>query len=270
MHERDRDLILKIQEYFGGIGYVSSPNKNSTVEFRVSTVKDITNVIIPQFDNYPLLTKKYSDYGFFKEIIKLMLEKEHSTLEGIQKIVNIKSSMNWGLSIVLKEAFPLSTPVKVNSSRDIVTLTKEWMAGFATGESNFFIVVQNSKTKSGIATSLRFSIAQDMRDLFLLESFVDFFGCGYVVKYKNRTVCEFLVTKIDNIVNHIIPFFDKDNIRGSKYSNYLDFKSVALIIKNKEHLKEDGVALKKILSLKGASRITEEYHNKAKNNHRYE
>ena len=82
--------------------------KNYTVEFRVSTAKDITNVIIPHFYNYPLLTKKYSDYGFFKEIIKLMLEKEHSTLEGIQKIVNIKSSMNWGLSIVLKEAFHIS------------------------------------------------------------------------------------------------------------------------------------------------------------------
>ena len=137
------------------------------------------------------------------------------------------------------------------------------MAGFATGESNFFITVQNSKTKSGIAISLRFSIAQDIRDLSLLESFVDFFGCGYVVKYKTRSVCEFIVTKIDNIVNDIIPFFDKHNIRGSKYSNYLDFKSAALIIKNKEHLKEDGIAIKNVLQLK--NKITGL--NKAKNNH---
>lgn len=86
--------MLQIQEYFGGIGYISNPNKNSMVEFRVSTMKDIINVIIPHFDNYPLLTKKYIDYMFFKDIVKLMLEKEHSTLEGIQKIVNIKSSMN--------------------------------------------------------------------------------------------------------------------------------------------------------------------------------
>ena len=49
------------------------------------------------------------------------------------------------------------------------------MAGFSTGESNLFITVQKSKTKSGIATSLRFSIAQDLRDVSLLESFVDFF-----------------------------------------------------------------------------------------------
>lgn len=80
------------------------------------------------------------------------------------------------------------------------------MAGFSTGESNFFITIQNSKTKSGIAASLRFSIAQDSRDLSLLASFENLFGCGYVAKYQNRSVCEFIVTKIDHIVNNIIPF----------------------------------------------------------------
>ena len=94
MHEKDRDLVLKIHKYFGGIGYVSKPNQNLTVEFRVSTINEITNVIIPHFDNYPLLTKKYFDYTFFKEIVKLMLEKEHNTLQGIHKIVNYKASMN--------------------------------------------------------------------------------------------------------------------------------------------------------------------------------
>ena len=80
------------------------------------------------------------------------------------------------------------------------------------------------------------------------------------VKYKNRTVCEFIVTKIDHIVNHIIPFFDMYNIRGSKNSDFLDFKSAALMIKNKEHLKEDG--LKKVLQLK--NKMT---NNRTKNNH---
>lgn len=233
MHERDRDLMTQIQKFFGGIGYISNPNKNTTVEFRVSTMKDIVNVIIPHFDNYPLLTKKYSDYVLFKNILKLMLEKNHSTLEGIQKIVNIKASMNLGLSDVLKGAFPETMPI-VKEANYIKDIPQEWMAGFSTGESNFFITIQNSKTKSGIAASLRFSIAQDSRDLSLLESFENFFGCGYVAKYQNRTVCEFIVTKIDHIVNNIIPFFDEHSIRGSKYPDFLNFKSAALIIKNKE------------------------------------
>lgn len=107
-----------------------------------------------------------------------MLEKEHNTLQGIQKIVNYKASMNWGLSNELKEAFPETIPVNKEeriNNYNILTSAKEWVAGFSTGESNFFITVQKSKTKRGIATLLRFYIAQDLRDLSLLESFVDFF-----------------------------------------------------------------------------------------------
>lgn len=35
-----------------------------------------------------------------------MLNKEHNTLEGIQKIINIKAPLNLGLYKDLKEAFP--------------------------------------------------------------------------------------------------------------------------------------------------------------------
>nr|YP_010715993.1 NADH dehydrogenase subunit 4L [Paraisaria gracilioides]WDE74391.1 NADH dehydrogenase subunit 4L [Paraisaria gracilioides] len=264
MHERDRDLILKIQKFFGGIGYVSNLNKNTTVEFRVSTLNDIVKVIMPHFEKYPLLTKKYYDYVLFRNIIKLMLEKEHNTLVGIQKIVNIKASINWGLSNELKEAFPETKPVEIKV-KNITVIPKEWMAGFSTGECNFFITIQNSKTKIGRAASLRFSIAQDSKDLSLLNSFKDFFGCGYVVKYKNRSICEFIVTKMDHIVNNIIPFFvrsKKYSIKGSKYLDLLYFKDAALIIKNKEHLKEDG--FEQILQLK--KKITN-LKNKTKNNH---
>lgn len=113
MHERDRALIQSIQDFFGGIGYVSKPNNTSTVEFRVSTLKDIINVILPHFDSYPLITQKFSDYILFKQVVLLMLDKEHNTLEGppVQKIVNIRASLNLGISKDLKEAFPPVPPI---------------------------------------------------------------------------------------------------------------------------------------------------------------
>ena len=262
MHKKDRSLVLKIQEYFGGIGLVSKPNNNYTVEFRVHSSKDITNVIIPHFDNYPLLTKKYSDYMLFKNVINLMLEKQHTNLEGIQKIINKRASMNWGLSDQLKKAFPETIPVireeKVNNYNTLVH-SKPWIAGFSTGECNFFIAINKSKTTDNIYASLRFSIAQDLRNVDLLESFVDFFKCGYVVRYEKRSIAEFVVTRIDDIINHVIPFFEEYNIAGSKYSNYCTFKIAAFMVKNKEHLKEDG--LKEILLLKKKMGIT------TKNNH---
>nr|YP_009546950.1 LAGLIDADG endonuclease [Hirsutella thompsonii]AYP41290.1 LAGLIDADG endonuclease [Hirsutella thompsonii]AYP41319.1 LAGLIDADG endonuclease [Hirsutella thompsonii] len=236
IHERDRDLIMKIREFFGGIGYISKPNKSNTIEYRVSSIRDIANVIIPHFDNYPLLTQKYFDYVLLKKIIKLMLEKEHNTLEGIKKIVKIKASINLGLSKKLKQAFPEVEKENKNISNNLnppfaVQLGKQWMAGFLTAGSNFFIFIPNSKTKSGIAASLSFSIAHDPRDSFLSESFKCFFGCRYVTLYKNRGVREFTIKKIDHIINHVIPNLDKLNIRGSKNSDFLAFKNAAFIVK---------------------------------------
>ena len=138
-----------------------------------------------------------------------MLNKEHSTLEGIQKIVQIRASLNTGLTENLKEGFPDTLPSQRLESSNIPlanNIKPEWVAGFCTGESNFFITVQKSKTKTGLATSLRFSIAQHSRDLLFLESFVKFFNCGYVFNYKNRLICEFIVTKIDDINKYILPF----------------------------------------------------------------
>ncbi len=265
MHEKDRALILVIKKFFGGIGYVSKPNASSTVEFRVSTLKDIVGVILPHFDNYSLITKKRSDYELFKQVVLLMLNKEHSTLEGIQKIVNIRASINLGLPNNLIDAFPNIVPTErlENYMDSNTVLNSGWVAGFSTGESNFFITVQKSKTKSGLATSLRFSIAQHSRDILLMKKFIDFFGCGYIANYTNRSICEYIVTKFDHIIKYIIPFFEKHPIEGSKYINYSDFKSASIIIKNKEHLNKEG--LEQILQLK--NKISSFYANKTINNH---
>ena len=250
MHEKDRALIQSIQDFFGGIGYVSKPNNTSTVEFRVTTIKDIVDVIIPHFDNYPLITQKYSDFVLFKQIVLLMLNKEHNTYDGVLKIVNIKASLNLGLSNDLKKAFPNAVPVSRLDYLYKGIIEPSWLAGFATGESNFFITLQKSNTKSGLAVSLRFSISQHSRDFLLLKNLISFFGCDYVVKYQKRSVCEFIVTKIDHIVEQIIPYFEKYPIVGSKHFNYLNFKSAAYIIKCKEHLNSDRKGLEQILVLK--------------------
>ncbi len=48
------------------------------------------------------------------------------------------------------------------------------------------------------------------------------------MNYKKRLWCEFIITKIDHIVEHIIPFYDKHPkhpIQGSKHLSLLYFKS---------------------------------------------
>lgn len=74
--------------------YVSKFNNILTIKFRVSTLKDLVGIILLYFDNYSLITKKHSDHLLFKQIALFILNKEHNTLEGVQKTVNLKISLN--------------------------------------------------------------------------------------------------------------------------------------------------------------------------------
>jgi hypothetical protein len=93
------------------VGYISAQNEKS-VQYRVGSLKDLNEKIIPHFDKYPLLTQKKADFILFKKIISLINNKEHLTLEGLQKILCIKSSLNLGLSDELKNIFPNIKPVE--------------------------------------------------------------------------------------------------------------------------------------------------------------
>jgi len=62
--------------------------------FVVSKFNDITEIVIPFFDNYPIYGVKSLDYINFKEVALLMKEKGHLNIEGIEKIKRIKSNMN--------------------------------------------------------------------------------------------------------------------------------------------------------------------------------
>jgi len=77
---------------------------------RVRKINEIIE-LIKFFDKYPLISRKRGDYLLFKEIVSIMQMKEHLTLQGIQKIINIKATLNFGLSKELQLMFPETIPV---------------------------------------------------------------------------------------------------------------------------------------------------------------
>lgn len=67
--------------------------------------------LIKFFDLYPLITRKKSDYLLFKQIVSIIQLKEHFTSEGLQRIINLKATLNFGLSKELQLMFPETIPV---------------------------------------------------------------------------------------------------------------------------------------------------------------
>jgi hypothetical protein len=96
--------------------------KNETqneISFRVNSLKDLTNIIIPHFSKYSLLGQKATDFYLFKQVTELMTNKAHLTMEGLQKIINLKANMNLGISEELNSNFINTVPVQKHKIKTI-------------------------------------------------------------------------------------------------------------------------------------------------------
>ena len=110
--------------------------------------------------------------------------------------------------------------------------------------------VYNSRTKTGkgVQPPLWGGLAQHSRDSDLLVSFKEYLGCGSVNKHTSEHAVVFIVTKLSDITEKIIPFFDKYKIVGVKYQDYQYFKKLAELMENGAHLTHEG--LQKICKIK--------------------
>jgi hypothetical protein len=106
--------------------------------------------------------------------------------------------------------------------------------------------ISSSTSSTGHKVELIFQITQHIRDDALIMSLINYFGCGYFVlrMYRERKgglAGDYLVYKLSDITNIIIPFFDQYPILGVKSLEYNDFKLVSNMLKNKEHLTKEGI-----------------------------
>ena len=62
LHLADLPLLEGIQEFFGGIGYITKYTQNNKVFYVVTKLSDLYNIIIPHFNKYPLLIQKRLDF----------------------------------------------------------------------------------------------------------------------------------------------------------------------------------------------------------------
>jgi group I intron endonuclease len=94
-HIRDAELFNRINKWLGGSHVYERPEE-SRVDVIISKLSNIVNILIPIFNIYNLQGIKEFNYNDFLTIVKLMENKEHLTLNGIDKIKQIKSGMNSG------------------------------------------------------------------------------------------------------------------------------------------------------------------------------
>ena len=235
-HIRDKDLLLQVKSFFNEVGNIYIYNK--TVLYQVRNLNEITETIIPHFENYPLITQKQSDFSLFKEIVKLMDKSEHLNKKGLIKIINLKSSLNKGLSNELIYNFPNIIKAERPKVDLPVIIDYNWIAGFFTGEGCFSIGIYR-RTYNNICynVSLRITISQHFRDKSLMNSLMNTLNCGILSKHHENAVV-LTISRFNDIYNKIIPLFNEYEIKGTKA---LDFCEVAKLINEKTHLIPEGL-----------------------------
>jgi hypothetical protein len=256
LHVRDKDLLLEIKSFFNDAGNVYIKNNNST-SYQVRSITELTNIIIPHFDKYPLISQKQSDYILFRNIIELINKNEHLTKDGITKIVNLKASLNKGLSDLLKINFPYSTKIERSKINIPTYIDPYWIAGFFSGEGCLFINIHKAMDcKTGYSVKLQIRITQHIKDKLLLENISIALGCGNIKKHSKNAIV-FIVSGIKNINEKIIPFFTKYDIKGIKLLDFQDFCVAAKIITEVTHITLEGLEkIRKIKSRMNKARYT--------------
>ena len=91
-HEVDEQVLYALKDYFG-CGVVRK-NHGNRLSYRVRGQENLQKQIVPFFEKHKLKTRKGVDFLKFRKVILLIEKGEHLKADGLEKIREIKKSMN--------------------------------------------------------------------------------------------------------------------------------------------------------------------------------
>lgn len=166
------------------------------------------------------------------KILNLINGKLRTKHRFSQVIDNILNHINYK---DLKIKFTMS------SSNDF---NNHWLAGFSDADASFQIKIINRITRNRPEIRLNFQIDQK-KDLLLnmIKSYL-----GGNIGYRKPQDTYYYGSTSFGSAKKVIQYFDKFNLQSKKHISYLRWRKVYILIQNKQHLTENGLA--KILRIK--------------------
>ena len=157
-----------------GVGKVRK-NSNTTAVFRVDNIQKFP-IIVDQFNKYPLISAKLSDFLLSERCYNLIMQKQHLTQAGLEQIVSLRYYLNKGLTDELKKAFPNIVPFERPEYIFKSIPDPFWISGFVSGDSTFSVSIEKSNNKIGKRVRLIFGTCLHIRDKELLVGMAKFFN----------------------------------------------------------------------------------------------
>ena len=122
-----------------------------------------------------------------------------------------------------------------------MNLDAAWITGFVDGEGCFYVGINaHPEMKSGYQVLPEFTVVQHKRDVQVLHALKAYFGCG-VVRTNHGDRMAYRVRSVENLLDHIIPFFEKHPLKTKKNVDFQKFRRILRLVKEGDHLTKEGV-----------------------------
>ncbi|CAO1639666.1 unnamed protein product (mitochondrion) [Sympodiomycopsis kandeliae] len=241
-HKVNENVLHAIKEYFKVGNVVIDNRETNTIKYQVQSNTHINKVIIPHFNNYPLVTSKHLDYVDWKNVSDILIDKSKYTREEITKIViEKKQNMNNARSEYVRWAY-------LQKECPSVLIQPNWLQGFIDAERTFQFDMgeSNSRGKPYIRANPTIEIRQSNHDVIVLEIIKKYLRRGFlkpkfnIIDFTETIVSRAVSRYVRNDESAIIKFIDEYPLMTNKNLDYLDWKRLIQIKKEESHKTAEG------------------------------
>lgn len=205
LHKRDISILKEIQQYLN-CGNIRETDKDM-IDFVVSNKSDLFYKIYPIFEKYPLLTRKFYQYEYWKEIL-------------IKRIKKIKFER-------IKKPYKLTENIE-NSIENILNLEyfDSWLIGFIQGDGSFY------KRKDGNRIIPEFNICQKY-DKIILEAIKKKLNTNVKIYLEKEDFYRLIIGSKKDLIS-LIQFLENSKIKfqGYKGEQYINWYNKISTLKN--------------------------------------
>lgn len=218
--------ILEMGKQLLKTGYCVKDKRNNCSSLCVSTLKGLSEYVLPHFEKYPLLSRKNDDFLTFKSIVIKMNKKVHREKESFFSLVEEAVSMNNSGKYRKKYHKQPSNTIKKGTIDSSGVLNPGFVSGLLQGDGSFgisFNTRKNKKNETVPKLSPFFSLVQENESRLLLEKFKEFFKSGKVY-HLSSNYSRWMVSDRKLLLERVLPHFVEAPLIGVKNEQLLIFK----------------------------------------------
>ena len=160
--DTDHEIMYALKAFFNGV--LGKAHYIEYTSYRVYSIKNIVEIILPHFESYPLYSAKSMYFVLWSKCAQLIHAKLHLTEEGFTKLLTYKASFSKKLDaeVFNNKLYSNLVPFLVNNNmrKSNVDLDPNYIAGFLAavpyGSGSFSIIKPSllGSTMRGLITML--------------------------------------------------------------------------------------------------------------------